>query len=201
MPKGVYQHRKGYKLPKEWVDKISKSNMGKVRSEESKRKQARSRRGKHYGPHSEETKKKIGLANKGILKGRKNGPPSEETKIKIGLANKGREYLDMRGNKNPRWKGGYENKLWHNRQRRIKKMGNGGVHSQEEWEQLKKFYDYMCLCCKRFEPEITLSEDHIVPISKNGTDNIENIQPLCRSCNARKGNRITIKYEYNQIYN
>lgn len=84
----------------------------------------------------------------------------------------------------------YENKLWQNNQRRVKKLGNGGSHSLSDWETLKAQYNWTCLCCKKSEPTIILSRDHIIPLSKGGSDNIENIQPLCRSCNSIKNNKI-----------
>jgi hypothetical protein len=77
------------------------------------------------------------------------------------------------------WKGGSEP--------RIKKLReNGGSHTHGEWERLKAQYNWTCPCCKRKESEIKLTKDHIVPITRGGSDNIENIQPLCQPCNARK---------------
>lgn len=32
--------------------------------------------------------------------------------------------------------------------------------------------------------------DHILPRSLGGKDNIENLQPMCNSCNAKKGNKV-----------
>ncbi len=65
-----------------------------------------------------------------------------------------------------------------------------GRHSMADWESMKMKYGYMCLCCKKIEPEIRLTPDHIIPTSKGGSDSIENIQPLCVKCNQIKNNKI-----------
>ena len=83
-----------------------------------------------------------------------------------------------------------------NRRNRLKRIQNndGSSHTFGEWELLKKQYDFICPCCGKSEPEISLTEDHIIPLSKGGSDSIENIQPLCRGCNCKKHTKI-IKYK------
>ena len=43
-----------------------------------------------------------------------------------------------------------------------------------------------CVICGSTE-NITI--DHIVPITKGGTNDIDNLQPLCKSCNSSKNNK------------
>jgi 5-methylcytosine-specific restriction endonuclease McrA len=98
------------------------------------------------------------------------------------------------GKKNLNWKGGvckdrnYVN--WLKNRHYYRKFSAEGSHTLGEWELLKKQYGYTCPCCGKKEPEITLTADHIVPLSKGGSDYIENIQPLCQSCNSKKHTQI-----------
>lgn len=69
-----------------------------------------------------------------------------------------------------------------------------GDFTAQQWKELLAKYDYTCLRCKRREPEIQLTPDHVIPLSQGGSNNISNIQPLCFSCNCSKSSRNTIDY-------
>ena len=113
---------------------------------------------------------------------------SEKTKKKIS------QNTNLRGERHWQWKGGItENKEYRswikNKHNRLKFLAEGS-YSWGEWQGLKKKYNYTCVMCGRKEPEIKLTIDHIVPISKGGTNWILNIQPLCQSCNSKKGKKL-----------
>lgn len=38
--------------------------------------------------------------------------------------------------------------------------------------------------------EILMTKDHIIPKSKGGSDNLENMQTMCEICNNKKGNHM-----------
>jgi 5-methylcytosine-specific restriction endonuclease McrA len=58
--------------------------------------------------------------------------------------------------------------------------------SLQEWRDLKAKYNNQCLKCLRSEPEVKVSMDHVIPLSQGGLHHIDNIQPLCISCNTSK---------------
>lgn len=72
--------------------------------------------------------------------------------------------------------------------RRSNVTGSGGSYTPEEWAALLVDCGYRCLCCGKTGVKLTV--DHIIPVSLGGSSNIDNIQPLCLPCNARKQDRI-----------
>jgi len=73
--------------------------------------------------------------------------------------------------------------------RRAHLMGNGGVIKAQEWKDLCLLYGNKCLCCGR--DDVSLTIDHVIPLTKGGSNTIDNAQPLCQSCNSRKGTKST----------
>lgn len=79
---------------------------------------------------------------------------------------------------------------------RVKRRNCKGSHTYEEWKEKLKENDYSCVCC---ESQEKITKDHIIPLSKGGTDNIDNLQPLCLSCNAIKNDRLLSIEELKEI--
>lgn len=57
--------------------------------------------------------------------------------------------------------------------------------SRKEWKDLCEKYGNKCLACGSTIAK--LEADHIVPVACGGQNILDNIQPLCHACNARKG--------------
>jgi 5-methylcytosine-specific restriction endonuclease McrA len=63
-----------------------------------------------------------------------------------------------------------------------------GSFTITEWDVLCERYGNRCLACGRVDLPLTI--DHVIPLSKGGTNWITDVQPLCKSCNSAKGDRI-----------
>jgi len=74
--------------------------------------------------------------------------------------------------------------------RRARQKGATGKVTVSEIETMFFKYGYRCLACGATEK---LTVDHIVPITKGGSLSMENLQPLCHSCNSKKHTK-TIDY-------
>jgi len=46
--------------------------------------------------------------------------------------------------------------------------------------------NYQCQSCGKTKQETALEIDHIIPIASGGSNDISNLQTLCRTCNKRK---------------
>lgn len=72
-----------------------------------------------------------------------------------------------------------------------------GSFTVQEWFDKKKVFNYKCAICKTPETEAKLTKDHIIPLTKGGSNCINNIQPLCQPCNSKKNVKILVIYNQN----
>jgi hypothetical protein len=65
-----------------------------------------------------------------------------------------------------------------------------GYGSSHLWRKRRsiilKMHDYCCVYCG----DEANTVDHVVPMSKGGIDNIENLVAACKSCNYSMGNKV-----------
>ena len=79
------------------------------------------------------------------------------------------------------------------RSERLTEARKKATHTKDEWEGMRLFFGE-CVKCGNKED---LVKDHITPIYQGGSDGLDNLQPLCRKCNASKGADST---DYRSIY-
>lgn len=72
------------------------------------------------------------------------------------------------------------------RLKNARRRGAEGKCSVTEWEEIIERQNRQCNACRRDDLPLTL--DHIIPITRGGTNWPDNIQGLCLSCNIRKYN-------------
>lgn len=168
-------------------------------------------------PHSEETKRKIGLANRGVwIKYNCDYCGNENEEKQSHYKRKKRHFCNQKCHskfraeklpmeEQPAYKGirkvGESKQVYHRNycrrhprrishlkaRRYAREKGAIGSHTLQEWEDLKIEFDNKCAFCRK---KVKLTKDHIIPLSENGTDYIDNIQPLCKNCNSKKWKNI-----------
>jgi 5-methylcytosine-specific restriction endonuclease McrA len=69
--------------------------------------------------------------------------------------------------------------------RRARKQANGGSHTPEQIKELHAKQRHRCAGC-RVSIRNHYEVDHIIPVSRGGTNDISNIQLLCMPCNRSK---------------
>ncbi len=75
-----------------------------------------------------------------------------------------------------------ERVLQHNNDRRARLAKCGGKFTVAEWKLKCSEYAYRCAYCRCRGP---LTRHHVVPISRGGSNTINNIVPACKQCNCR----------------
>lgn len=82
----------------------------------------------------------------------------------------------------------------HRRNAKIKTLE--GSHTLGERDALLEKFEHRCAepTCRR-DIRGAVQWDHIVPITKGGTNWISNMQPLCKSCNSKKGNLLPEEWD------
>ena len=70
-----------------------------------------------------------------------------------------------------------------------KRRSAEGSYTGIEWTLCLEKFNYCCLRCSKNQSMLdrSLEPDHVIPLSKGGSNWITNIQPLCHDCNGMSG--------------
>ena len=70
--------------------------------------------------------------------------------------------------------------------KRARKLNAIGEYTPDEFTSTCEEFSWCCCYCGKSVTEKTVTIDHAVPISKGGSNYIENLLPACRKCNSSK---------------
>jgi len=80
-------------------------------------------------------------------------------------------------------------RISNNRRRALKENAEGSF-TLEEWLACIASYNHQCYgCLCVFDEENIPTVDHSTPLSRGGSNYIDNIEPLCGKCNSKKGTK------------
>jgi 5-methylcytosine-specific restriction endonuclease McrA len=77
--------------------------------------------------------------------------------------------------------------MWYSRNRRAQINASDETITTKDWIDICERWGNKCLCCGKSGNYLTLTLDHVFPLIDGGQHKKNNIQPLCKSCNSRKG--------------
>ena len=77
----------------------------------------------------------------------------------------------------------------HCQRRRIKEEQQGSGITKDQWLELMSFFDWKCAYSGEKLTPKNRTIDHIIPITKNGCNEIWNMVPMSRSLNSSKNNK------------
>ena len=109
--------------------------------------------------------------------------------VEWGKKNKGkRKIIRAKWRDNNRELANHLTKTWYPRS-----IGSKGDYTLDEFKQKLEKFGGKCAYCRS---NIATTRDHIIPISRKGTNTIDNINPSCLSCNDKKGTKLLSEWKY-----
>lgn len=79
----------------------------------------------------------------------------------------------------------------YNVRRRLRKQEVESTFTYAEWLEILEVFGHRCAYCLR--ADVSMTRDHVIPLSKGGPDTADNIVPACHSCNSKKNDKSLLR--------